>query len=360
MGSDGMRRTFRHAPARGFALAVTLWLLAAMAIAAGFVTLWAREEIRAATVDRERLEDELALFSTRETVLYLAATRDMTVAGLPTRALEGEERALRQLDDFGSLRADPRGGEIRLDGHHYLGASATTRFAVQDETGLVALVAPSERLVDGLLTYQGAAPESLPRLRDAFFDYSDMDTLRRLNGAEAREYEREGLSPPPNRRLLVPAELRRILGWSGLGKPGVAPLEDIATTFYSGAVNLNTMPRELLPLWISGCPEKCDLVAAHRAQRPFRSSAEVQMIAGVRLPGDPDADYRFLPDESLRLTLWGRSGPAWRLHVRLTPLADQAAPWAVLAAYPVPRPPDHAPAQPTGSDLLADAPPAVR
>lgn len=347
-------------PSHGFALAVTLWLLAAMAIAAGFVTLWAREQVHAATVDRERLEDEIALFSTRETVLYLAATRDLTVAGLPTEALEGEERALRRLDDLGTLRNDPRGGEIRLDGQPYLGTTPDTRFALQDEAGLLALVVPSEGLIGGLLAYQGAPPESIPRLRDAFLDYTDMDTLRRLNGAEAREYEREGLPAPPNRRLLVPAESRRILGWSGLGKPGVAPLEDILTTFYTGAANLNTMPRELLPLWITGCPEKCDLVASHRAQRPFRSSGEVQLIAGVRLPGDPDADYRFLADDTLRLTLWGRSGAAWRLHVRLTPLADQAAPWTVLAAYPVPRPSDHATAQSTGSDLLADAPPAVR
>src|SRR5690606_21486564 len=97
-------------------------------------------------------------------------------------------------------------------------------------------------------------------------------------------------------------------------------------------------PPELLPTLLGGCPETCQLLLERRARQPFANSIEVQSLVGARLSGDYAVDYRYLPDESLRLTLWGRSGAALRMHVRLTPLADQRAPWAVLAAYPVPRP----------------------
>lgn len=343
--------------AEGFVLAVTLWLLAAMAVAASIVMLWTREEVRGATEARERLDDEIAMIDTRETLLYLAATRDVTVAGLPPRALNRDEETMRRLDEFGSLRKDARGGEIRLDGHAYKGVGYT-RFALQDEAGLVPLVRPSPSLLDRLLAFGGVNAERIPLLRDALLDYIDADTLKRLNGAEAREYREAGRPPPPNRRLLVPQELGAVLGWSDAAEGGLA-LEEWVTTFYSGAVNLNTAPRDLLPLWVAGCPEKCDLIVARRSRQPFRSSAEIQLLAAVRLPGDPDIDYRYLSDDTIRMTFWGRSGDAWRMHVRLTPLADQAAPWTVLAAYPVPRPAEHGPAQPTGSDLLADTPTAV-
>jgi len=354
-------RTGYRPPARrasGFALAITLWLLAAMAVAAGLAMLWAREEVQASTRDRDLLVDEIDLASTRATLLYMAATRDLTLGGLPIRAISDDERALRRLDEFGSLRLDARGDEIRLDGAVYKGVGQS-RFSIQDEAGLIPLVAPSPNLIDRLLAFRGTPPESIPRLRDTLLDYVDSDSLGRLNGAESRDYERAGRRPPPNRRLLIPAELGAVLGWDAL-PGGTSSLADLTTTFYSGAANLNTAPEALLPIWIAGCPEKCRVVTARRALKAFRSSGELELTAAVRLPGDRDVDYRYLAGDTLRFTFWGRSGSASRMHVRLTPLADQVSPWAVLAAYPVSRPSEHAPAQSTGSDLFADPTSAVR
>lgn len=338
----------------GFVLAVTLWLLAAIAVAVGLMTLWALQEVREATVARERTEDALAMHGTRDTVLYLAATRDLTLAGLPTRALADDERAIRLLDEFGAFKHDPVGGELRLDGQPYAGLGHAV-FALQDEAGLFPLVWPTPEALDAFLLAQGVEREQVPRLRDALLDYIDLDTLRRLNGAEAREYELEKRPPPPNRRLLLPGEALRVLGWEQLPAARRQALPDLVSTFHGTAVNLNTMPEALLPIWIPGCPENCTALVERRRQRPFTSSFELQNLLGIRLPGDDGADYRYLASEHLRLTLWGRTGSAWRIHVRLTPFADQAAPWSVLAAYPVPRPALHAPAQDPGSDLFADA-----
>lgn len=341
---------------RGFVLAVTLWLLAGIAVVVGLVSLWSLDEVRDAARDREAVEDQLAINGTRDTLVYLAATRATTLGGLPTRALAEDERATRLLEEFGALDRSPRGGELQLDGTVYRGLGET-RFAVQDEAGLFSMTWPDPYNVDRLLASQQVPREQIPGLRDPLLDYVDADDLRLLQGAEAREYEEADLPPPANRRLLLPAELQRVLGWHAMPEAKREALVDIVTTVYAGAINLNTAPAALLPAFLSGCPQTCEAFKARRALQPFQSSDEVESLFGVRLPGDSMVDYRFAPSETLRMTVWGRTGAAMRIHVKLAPLTDQHAPWYVLAAYPVPRPALDAPAQPTDSALLSD--PAV-
>lgn len=344
---------------RGFVLVVTLWILAGVAIVVALVSLWALDQVREANAARADLEDQIALLGVRDSVLYLAATRDMTLAGLPTRVLPDDERAKRVLDEFGGFDRGPIGGELRLDGSPYAGLSGIT-FSLQDESGLMPLAWPGPADLDRFLLAQGARPDEVAALRDAFLDYIDLDDLRRLNGAETREYERDGRSPPPQRRLLLPSEALRVKGWETLPPQARAVLEDRVSTFYSGAVNLNTMPRALLPTWLGECEETCDELVRQRAEQPFVSARQLQLALGVRLPGDEATDYRFFGSDTLRLTLWGRQGAAYRIHVRLSPLASRRAPWAVLAAYPVPRPDTDEPPTPTGSDFFTDPAPAGR
>lgn len=360
MASERPRHRHRS-PRRadGFVLAITLWLLAGITIAVALMTLWSLDQVTEARVAHERLQDELAVAGTRDTLLYIASTRELTLAGLPTQVLAEDQRALRHLDELGSLIRTPIGGELHLDGSRYRGM-ASTRFAIQDEAGLFPVVLPGEASLDHFLLAQGVPAESVARLRDTLLDYTDSDDLNRLNGAERRDYEREHRPPPPNRRLLTPAEIVRPLGWSELPPDLRAALPELVTPYYSGAVNLNTMPSGLLPTWVPGCPEACDRLIEARKESPFLSARDLRARLGILLPGDDAVDYRFLADEALRFTLWGRTGAAWRIHVRLTPLADKRGPWSILAAYPIPRPPFDEPAEETGSALLADPTPDRR
>lgn len=341
--------------AAGFVLAVTLWLLAGIAIVVGLITLWSLDEVRDAARDRERVEAQLELIGTRDTLLYLASTRDITIAGLPTEALSEEERATRLLKEFGAFDRSPRGGELRLDGQPYLGLGSSA-FLMQDESGLYSLVWPAAENLDRFLASLGMNSKKIPGLRDPLMDYIDQDDLTRLHGAEAGDYGREDLPAPPNRRLLLPHEVGRVIGWRDLPRDERDQIVDLTTTYYAGAVNLNTMPAALLPGWLQGCPETCDTFRAQRELRPFRNSVEVETLLGVRLPGDGVVEYRYAPSDVLRLTMWGRTGAALRIHVQLTPLADQTGPWSILAAYPVPRPALNATPKPTSSAFFADAP----
>ena len=343
----GLRR------ARGFVLAVTLWLLAGIAVVVGVMTLWSIDRVRDANANRTGVEDRVAMASTRDTLIYIAATRELTVAGLPLKPIDPADRAKRQLDEFGALRHDPVGGELHLDGTPYAGLDGTA-FAIQDEAGLFSLTWPNPFQLDMFLVAQGAERDQAPRLRDALLDYIDADDLARLNGAESRDYRVGKREPPPNRRFLLPIEALRAYEWWRLPAEMQRRIPELTTTFESGAINLNTAPAALLPTWISGCPANCEALIARRARAPYRSSYELQTELGIRLPGDDLTDYRFMASESMRFTLWGRSGEAWRIHVRLTPLADQRAPWAVLAAYPTQRPTPQA-LQPIEDPLFTDA-----
>ena len=353
------RRTAAPRAARGFVLAITLWLLAGIAVAVGLMMLWSLDRVRQASAAHRHLEDELAVWSTRDTLLYIASTREMTLAGLTVEPLSDERRAMRLLDDMGSLIRDPIGGELRLDGSPYQGLR-NTRFAIQDEAGLYPVVWPGDAALDAFLVAEGVPAEQAPHLRDTLLDYIDADDLNRLNGAESRDYEREHLPPPPNRRLLAPSEILRPMGWSALPAALREKLPGIVTPYYSGSVNLNTVPRELLPVWIPGCPQTCDRLVEARRQAPFVSGFDVQSRLGIVLPGDEAVGYRFIADRALRLTLWGETGVAWRIHVRLTPLVDKLGPWSILASYPVARPTLDEPADETGSSLLADPAPDRR
>ena len=340
----------------GFVLAVTLWMLAGMAVVVGLISLWALEEVRAASEQQANLDEQLLMVGTRDTVLYLAATRDLTLAGLPVVPLAQDEFASRRLEEFGALRRDPVGGELLLDGTLYLGLPGID-FSIQDEAGLVSLVWPRDYEVDRFLQSQRVPSAQVPGLRDALLDYVDEDQLSRLAGAEAREYERAGRAAPPDRRLLLPMELLGVWGWSELPAETRRLLPQQVTTTYSGPVNLNTAPPDLLPTWIAGCPATCDMLLLRRSQKPFINSVELQTQVGVTLPGDDGTDYRYMASDALRLTFSGSSGAALRMHVRLTPLADQKAPWSIIATYPVPRPASNATPKSTDSPLFADPSP---
>ncbi|WP_442682421.1 general secretion pathway protein GspK [Stenotrophomonas sp. JC08] len=353
MGFDGSRLAARP---EGFILAVTLWILAGITIAVALMTLWAVAQVQDAQIARGQFEDEASLYETRDTLLYLMATREKTLAGQPTRALGEDELAYRRLSEFGGLARDPVGGELRLDGSPYKGLGSA-EFSLQDEAGLFAMVWPNPSGLDRFLDLYGVRPERWPRLRDTLLDYIDPDDLTRVNGAEAREYTQEHRRPPPNRRLLVPGELALVMGWDSLPPETLGAMIEHITPYYTGGINPNTMPEELLPLRIPGCPEACLRLVEQRRQRPFTSTMDLQARLALRVPGDDALDYRYVADDTLRITLWRRTGAAWRMHVRLTPLADQQGPWSILAAYPIARPLLNEPVEQTGSPLFADKTP---
>lgn len=343
-----------QAPSRegGFVLAVTLWILAAIVVVAALVSLWALQGIEETRGLQDEAQDAIDVHDTTQTLLYIAATRDFTLAGLPTAPIDRAEYAKRTLQEFGALNHDPIGGELGLDDHPYRGLGESG-FSIQDEAGLLGVNWADPRAAGQLLKAVPAVAGQAPALRDALLDYIDEDDSPLPSGGERAAYVALGRDGPANHRMMSPLELHRVLGWDRLPADQYRVLEGNFTPFYAGPVNVNTAPSIVLAAWLPGCPATCEQILQMRAQRPIETMDELQRRLGTDRQLMEFGDYRTMPADVLRFTLWGRNGRGVRMHVRLTPGADKGAPWSILSYYPyVSSAPAHA-IQPTGSPLLA-------
>lgn len=325
----------QRARTHGFVLAVTLWILAAIAVVAALVSLWAIEGVRDAGAMQEEAEDAVAAYGTAQTVIYLLATRDKTLAGLPSKAIDRAEYSARMLEDFGALRNDPVGGEMALDDQAYRGIGET-RFSIQDAAGLIGFTWAVPPVADMLVASDPALQAQAARLRDTLLDYVDEDDDVRPNGAERSEYLAAGRPEgPPNRMLMSPWELTQVLGWENVPRASLEKLERIMTVHYLGPLNINTVPEEVLASMIQGCPALCRTWVEQRHRTPYTSHYELENRIAVDLPTTVDDYYRTMPDFHQRVTVWDRKGNGWRWNVRLTPMADKQAPWTILSVYPI-------------------------
>ncbi len=312
----------------GFVLAATLWILAAITLSAGFFALWTHHVLELTRQHQADLHGEIAMSSTRSAVLYLLATQRMSFAGLtiPGEAsADPKAKPVNLLENFGR----PLGGEIGLDGRAYSGLE-TACFSIQDEAGLLSLNHFYPSHLEKLLGLSGVPSDRRGPLRDKLLDYTDVDDLHRLNGAEADDYEREGLPPPPNRELLTSWEVRNVLGWKAQKElwEGYA-LPRLTTVASGGMPNLNTAPKQIVKTLTDMDDESAAILIDARREKPFYSVRDISRALGRKLPLDP-MGTGFFPATSLRVTLWHTGGRRMReVHVRLTPQADKAAPWRI-------------------------------
>lgn len=308
----------------GFILAATLWILAAITLSAGFIALWAQQASETAYQAQSDLDHEIALSSSRSVILYLLATQHITLAGLTIPGTETEE-PVNPMDS--SILS--KGGEIRLDDRVYQGYGKTL-FSIQDEGGLLGLNHFFPDQLENLLGLLGIPAEGRGPLIDKLLDYTDMDDLNRLNGAESGDYERAGLAPPRNRFLLSSWEARNVMGWKALSELWEShAFPRLTTVFAAGIPNPNTAPKLLLEMLGGITEETAARLIKTREQSPFSNISDLSQAAGKDIALDP-IGVGFLPSAHLRISLWYPGARDRReIHVQLTPQADKKAPWLI-------------------------------
>lgn len=326
-------RTERCAPppsAQGFALVLCLWTVVVVLLLAASLDRYVQARLEAAQAVRERVQDELDLYSTHSTVLYLIATRQFTRGGLRTGAPRRDGAAGERAT---TLRLDPTGDEIALDGSAYRGLGRA-RFALQDESGLLALNANAQGMLAEVLASCGADPGQTATLLARLADYRDANDLSRANGAEAADYAAAGRERPANQALRTAPELALVLGWGEwLAAHPQFRVHDWLSTATEETFNPNSAPRALLARLAGIGPERADAIVAERRRAPFRSAADFELRTGLPLERSDDA-YRFHATERrLQLRLW-RAGAAQatRLGLESTP-RDPAGPWRIHSVY---------------------------
>lgn len=338
---------------QGFVLVAVLALLVVLSLLAASVALASQRAVDEARQEREAFQGELDMLSTRDTLLFLAASQRMTLGGLTVDEAMASTGSTPAEDDFDGLQVMPVGNEIRLDGMPYAGIGHSL-FSLQDGRGLFNPNWAGAILRHSFYTKFDVPAEEWAALDAKRLDYQDPDSLHRLNGAEEREYLAAGLPPPTNLPLATPLEYRRILGWRDLfAGMDDAELAGMLTAERNIVLNVNTAPAAVLALLPGVDAEMAERVVNLRRQAPFTSLAQVRQLMPINL-GEEEGVTLF-SNSSGNLILWdSRQGGRLLVHWTLTPFDEQGGPWRIDYEVTLPRgkQPDPGMARPPETSLF--------
>lgn len=326
-----MMRAGSNSAQRGFVLALTLWILAAIAIAAAYFGERVQASLRLAAARQQSVEGQLTLANGRAELLFRLATTPFSPGGL-------------------GLEPDV----VRLDGRPYSESGGVVQ--LQDSGGLLSLNGLPDDFVSRLLGTLGVPQERRAALVDSLRDFTDEDDLRRLNGAESAQYRAIGRPDlPSNQPLQSPTELRDVFGWAdqaSLWRPG--GILDLSTAVGQIGLNPNTAPWQVLTELEGVTPEIAHAIVERRALEPV-TAGWLDRLLGTRYDGAPSLIFRF-PTGVVRVTQWA-DGLPWghRYNVELTPQGPRA-PWKLTDFYRLERPPNQNAAPPSASNPTAHAP----
>lgn len=322
---------------RGFVLAATLWLLAIMTVAAGFFAQWTQRTLELARNLQENVQGDIDMQSTQSTLIYLFATQYYTFAGLtipnPIRENASSVPAPQTLPTFidpeigGSSISMPIGGELGLDDRVYQGLG-DTRFAMQDEAGLITLNFVSEPVLSRLLGFLGVKAEERASLIAKLDDYIDTDDLAHLNGAESYHYKERNVPPPPNRFLHDPAQARKVLEWNNYPTLWANNIwSELTTVMPVPPPNFNTAPAIVLQATYNFDADSAQRFILARQNSPVMNLSQVSQLVGMLITIDEEA-VNFFASPYVRLTFWHTGLKQMRqVHIKFTPFADEKMPW---------------------------------
>lgn len=304
-----------RASARGFVLVLTLWVLAAIAIAAAYFGERVQNTLRLAAARQDIVQAQIALSDGRAEALYRLGTLPLSQAGL----------------------GDPP-DSIRLDDTPYTDSGGTVQF--QETGGLINLNGLPDDVLQRFLASFGVPQARLAPLVDALRDFTDADDLRRLNGAESEQYRAAGRPDlPRNQPLQSPEELRDVLGWAQQPELWQQPsLLDFVTTQGEPGLNPNTAPKQALLALEGVTPDIAQVIIDRRGTERI-SASWLDRTLGTHYDTLPSPILTF-PGRSVRVTQWV-GGLAWgqRYNVQLTP-QGATAPWKLSYFYRLQRGPD--------------------
>jgi general secretion pathway protein K len=190
----------------------------------------------------------------------LVVRNSVSMARAEAAADAGVYRAVFEL-----YRADNSPDAWRRNGavHEWSFDGLPVRVEVGDESGKIDINTAAEPLLRGLLQVAGATEEDAASLVDAILDWRDVDSLKRVHGAEDADYRAAGLTyGPGNAQFQAIEELQLVLGMPPHIYRRIAPF--ITVFSRQPGVSSELAPREVL-LAIPGVTS--DIADAYIAQR---------------------------------------------------------------------------------------------
>lgn len=350
-----------HRSGQGFVLVAVLVALVVLTLLAAAIATTSERALQEARQNSDAFEAEVAMTSTRDTLLFLFSTQRQTYGGLTIDRQvvwqAGQATASRPAGGDGMDLPPPLpiGNEIRLDGTRYRGIDGTG-FSLQDDAGKFSPNWTFGFYRPGFFKLLEVAPEHWSAMEAKRLDYQDPDNLFRLGGAETEDYAHKHLPAPTNRPLVTPLETRRIMDWGkALNKFDDRTLSSLLTTSINADININTAPPEVLQTIPGVDREMAGRIVAMRSTMPFMLIWQFRDT--FKLPLDELDPVATLANGKGTLQLWHNDGgPIRSVHWTLTPDDEGGRPWRLDYTLVLPRDPafDQTPVRTIPSPLFAN------
>lgn len=288
--------------------------LVAVALALLSLAIWSAADVssnlnRRLEARRDRLRFETAAATAEARIAHLFLTEPLTQRAIRVGAPRFNDPVTDRAPAIARLFQPTRApqSELTLDGRPYrlaLDASESGSFwiEVQDEAGLLNLNSLEEAPIVRALELLGVAPDEARSLAAALADFTDADSLRRLNGAEASEYRRANRMAPRNVPLQSQNGLADVLGWARLNPRQRTRLQEMATTAPpSQSLNLNTAPWVILRAALGLDERAAKIIVKAREERTLVSSSDISRLAGGAISSG--LAISSLPSRHIRITM---------------------------------------------------------
>ncbi len=257
---------------RGVALLIVLWLLVILMIIVFSFSFMARTETTSTLVFKEGVEKRLVA----------EAGIEAAITELFRRTFYKGQQTPSGIDD-----------NVRVDGTLYggsLGSDAYT-YRILEESGRIninKLDDASAAILGNLLVNRGLSLEDADIVVDSVLDWKDQDDEPRLHGAESDYYmalavpykAKNGAFDSVEELLMVRGMTPEIL-YGSAGTPGIFDLLTVHSG--TGAINVNTAPREVLAALPGMGPDMADLLIAARQSGQIGGMQEAASITGADL-----------------------------------------------------------------------------
>ena len=306
---------------------------------------------------RQQSRTELAGASAQARLAYLLLTEPMGHRGLRIGGDRLDASGVLAVAVPNGLRS-ARGEKVReliFDGRPYRLDALQRRYIVeleiQDEAGLLNFNGGDEPAIERLLWQVGIRGREAAHLAATLSDFVDADDLRRLEGAEARNYRRTGRAAPRNAPLRNPGVALAAYGWDdGVSPAQARQLFDLVTAApVAQRLNVNTAPPAVLAAVLGLDDRATRYVVSERQNRTLMSIDDIAAVTGKPLAGGI-TDLTGLPSRRLllRIKVHDRLGrePSYEYRTGLTVgIGEDESPLVFQPAAPMQRVPSLEPRQ---------------
>ena len=296
----------------GFVLVMTIWIVAIIAVIAAYFSGQVDKSTELARQMQNQTRELIDLAGTKAEILYRLGVTPISVYGLGTTQQDS----------------------IALDDSPYKGKGDTIA-RLQDDRGLLNLNIVDDARLERFLTTLGVPGDQIGTMSDTLRDYTDPDSLKRLNGAEKDDYAKLGLPPPRNANLTTPYEAKNIIAWKDkpqLWRNGLLP--NLTTTSLSVAMNPNTAPWQVLTSLPGINYQVAESIIKMRKIAPIFDPSQIAVITGIN-PQLLAFSIIAFPANIIRVTLYSPSMPwGWQFNVSLSP-NDATSPWRIDYFYKI-------------------------